>query len=114
MKNAFWPLTWAIAQLAALWFGFIEGMTGALNVAYFMAWLTAAISLFALSDRFADEVGKKPPALPAWFAAIYHVVTTFAFVWNGAMVTAIAFAVGVCIVWSARKNARDRAQSQAI
>lgn len=104
MKAIRWALINGCFALA-LWFGFVEGVAGAKNVAMFLAWLSAVLGMFCATDAAVEELRKKPRSVPQGVNTALDVAVAIFLVWFGAWLTAIAYTIGHSILLSAREKA---------
>jgi len=79
---------------ASVYYGFFEGVEGALNIAYFYAWLCSIVSLLATEEtvKALAEKGKKP-SVPKWINAVFDISISCVFVWFGAWVTGLFYMI---------------------
>lgn len=115
MKNQIWRTTrYFIINavfVAALYYGYVEGVDGAENLALFMGWITAILGIFVLlsaaADRkkFAEIVYKNNylPPVPLWFDVIFDLGVAAVFAWNAHYVLAVLYMFSIV----AGKEMRD-------
>lgn len=72
----------------ALYFGFIEGIAGAYNIAMFIAWFSIVVSWFAPMEKLAFANKSKKRAVPQWLNALTDLSVVTILAWHGAMITA--------------------------
>lgn len=105
MKTLRWfVINGAVACLA--YFGFIQGLDGAANVAMVILWLTIALSPFVLMDKLADELRSRPE----WFKAVdtvYDITMTVFLLWIGMMWTGVFYLIHTMLVAGARYSTRN-------
>lgn len=84
MKLAKWVLINS-ALLAMMWFGLVEGVEGALNIALLMSWLTVIISLFCLSDSVIKKMleDKTTRTVNKYISILFDLLVASAFAWHG-------------------------------
>ena len=95
MKKFLWWLAINGGFAAAVWFGVVGGVEGALHVAKFWVFAVAVpMGLLGLTDALQKWLAAAPQHRPAQHAA-QRVIGWFAlgaFVWGGHVVTAVAWA----------------------
>ena len=87
----------SIAPLA--YFGFIEGVQGAANVAMVMLWLAICITPFALTDNITKMLQSKPQ----WkkhVATAYDIAMCFFLLWIGMMWTGVFYLIHSILISS--------------
>lgn len=89
--------------VACMYLGFYEQHEGAYNVAMFMAWIAIVLSPLMLMGDVLKAMNKKGRSMPAWISISFDIMVVLAFVWFGALVTAIFYAIHIFITegaWS--------------
>lgn len=96
----------------AIWFGLILGftfdITGAYNVVLFILWFVSIISLTFLMPDFLKEIAKdyRPSKLRnLWQVSSWAIVGFL--VWNGAILTGIAYVIALLISISAQSKMKE-------
>lgn len=75
----------------AIYFGLFLGITGAENLALFMAWITGILGTLLLIGLALDKDGameeslsrSEPSPVPFWFDFIFDIGVSLAFIWTG-------------------------------
>jgi len=98
-KIKWWLLN--IVFAIAIYLGFIDGIDGAKNIAYFIAWSSIVLSLFMFSDEVIDKMAKEKRSVPSWASALYDLSVTAVFVWFGAWVTGLFYLIHFVIIEAA-------------
>lgn len=92
-------LRWLLANgvfSACIYFGFIEGVDGAKNIALFLAWMTSIVSLFFYSDAVMKEIFKKQGALVnRTLDVIFDCCVLSVFLWYGYIVLSIFYFIQI-------------------
>lgn len=88
-------VVYAVMTIVCLWFGFVAGVNGALNVGLFLVWLQFVISLLNLSTEIrtkaiAQVARSRNPLEPIPLFFVLQLIIIGLLVWNGAWITAIA------------------------
>ncbi|MCB8748351.1 hypothetical protein LHU53_15730 [Rhodoferax sp. U2-2l] len=108
-KTAKRVLQWAIPNAlfgVALYFGVVEGVQGAANIAQFIIWFTFAISWVSLSDAFVRRVRAEGPSpIPASLGLSFDLAALALLLWYGWIFSAIALAVRTMLFLSIRHSA---------
>ena len=85
-------LNWAAvnsAMLASLYFGVIEGINGAQNLAYFITWIAIPASFVAYNDEAKTAIQKNGRTVPRVVTVITFLMCISTFVWFDSIVTGI-------------------------
>lgn len=105
MKFIRWALiNGAVAALA--YFGFVQGVEGAANVAIVMLWLTIVISPLALSKEMMAGLRQ----MPMWYKAVdtaYDISMTVFLLWIGMMWTGVFYLIHMLILASVRYSKKQ-------
>ena len=91
--------------LAALYYGLVHGVDGALNVGLFLAWLMFALSFGVFIPEAGEEIGEAP----VWAIArsvVFDIVAVALLAWHGWMITAAAVAWTTIIGFGAWSSSR--------
>jgi hypothetical protein len=108
-KTAKRVLQWAIPNAlfgVALYFGVVEGVQGAANIAQFFIWFTFAISFFCLSDDSVKRLrANGASTIPASLDLSFDLAALALLLWYGWIFSAIAWAVRITIFLSIRHRA---------
>lgn len=80
---------------ASLYFGFIEEIGGALNLAYFMAWWAIIVSFCAYSDDAKELMQETGRPVPEWFDVVFDLCVVAVLVWYGAIATGLFYAIHI-------------------
>jgi hypothetical protein len=87
--------------VTALYFGFIEQIGGAKNVALIYAWFCITISFLVQIDTIADSVAKEKHniiSVPLWINdCLDHFVVAF-FAWFGCWIIAIFYLIHIYLI----------------
>jgi hypothetical protein len=103
---------WAVTNglfLAVVYFGIVEGVQGARNVAVFFAWFAFAISLLGLSKEVRSDAFKRGPSVPLGVSAAVDFVALGIFLWHGWFVTGSAWLIHALLMYSAYEQAAKEA-----
>lgn len=92
--------TWFVVNvsfMAALWFGHVEGVDGAKNLATFWTWFSFTITLFYF--LYIDKIKKllKRPT-PAWLSVLINVSITAFFVWHAYYITGFLWLIRLLVI----------------
>ena len=85
---------WALINglfAACLYYGFIENIDGAYNVAMFLAWATVITSLFVSSDGVVKKMKDGGRSVTMGIDVLFDTVVILVFAWFGAWVTATGY-----------------------
>lgn len=94
-------ITWVALNaifLLAIWFGVIQGNDGALNLAYFMAWLTVFSGFLCMSPGLMHKIREKGRSVPAPIDIGFDFLVLGIFAWHGSFVTAAFYFIHICCV----------------
>lgn len=100
MKNIQWVLVNG-AFAACLYFGYIEGVEGALRVAFFLAWFAIICSLPTASEEVRKKMRENGRTIPAWVSVPFDIAVTVVFVWFGAWVTGAFYVLHILLLHAA-------------
>lgn len=81
------------AFAVCLWFGIIEGISGAANVALFIAWIAIVTSLFACSKDVIEKLAQRGRTVPMWIDQSFDLMVVAFLVWHGWWATAIGYVI---------------------
>ena len=102
---------------AAIWtgliLGFIFGINGAANVVLFVLWFVSILSFVLLIPDFLKELAKnykESKLRNVWKASAFAIVGFL--VWNGAIVTAVAYTIGILISIMAHAKMKEMKNEQ--
>ena len=88
MKRVFeWLLINGVLAIA-LYFGFVEGVEGAYNVAMLVTWFTIITSPFYFADEMIQKMRKKGRSVPKLISLAFDFSVLFFLAWHGAAATA--------------------------
>lgn len=90
-----------------LWFGIIEGISGAANVAIVWIWVVFATSLFLLYDEAIASYRKNGKLLPLWVDQVFDLCVILFLVWNGWIASGIAYLIHTAFIAVAHRKAFD-------
>ena len=93
--------------MVSLYYGYYEHISGAENLALFIAWFAFFGSLFILNDTVRNKVKEIGFTVPAWLDTGLDILATAIFVWNGAVITGIAYLIHIILII----NLRDEVKS---
>jgi len=83
----------------SLYFGLVEGIQGAANIAQFYIWFVSLVSLVCLSDKFVRERQKKGDfIMSAWLATPQNLAVLALLLWYGWTWSAGAYLVKIILV----------------
>ena len=83
---------------AALYFGLVKGVDGAVNIVQFYIWFHLILSLLTLSDDVIQAVRKNgSPSVPKWMNAAFDLCTIAMLVWYGWAWTAGAYTLSAIL-----------------
>jgi len=92
----------------SLYFGYVEGIDGFVNVALFIAWLAVIVSPFTLAKPVLKEIlNQGGPAMSDHVEGVFDIAVIVVFVYFGAWVTGAFYAVHAIIIQTGRKEMRD-------
>lgn len=90
-------LSWLVTVTlfnVALYFGLVQGIQGAANIAQFYIWFAFLFSWFALSDLCVRDVQKKGLlGIPEWIFGLQNFTVLAALLWFGWIWCAVAWLV---------------------
>jgi hypothetical protein len=93
------------AFAAALWFGIVEGVDGAANLAMAWAWFLAVVSLCVSDDAIAKTRNRFPtPAIPETINVAYDLAIIGFMFWHDWMVTGGSYALHMIMMAGARQK----------
>jgi len=93
--------------IACLYYGYFKGIEGAENVALFLAWFLNVISWFMLSEDGIEIVRKNPPLIPKTIDVPLDMAIVGVFVWSGALITGVFYALHILIILFALDKAKE-------
>jgi len=100
------------AFAASIYLGFFEGVEGAKNIAYFWAWFTIVVSVFALTEHAQAQFKKDGRSVPIRVVGTLKALFTLVLVYSGALVTGVFYAISSLIFVAGIKEAfKERGQS---
>ena len=110
-------ILWIIANfgmIAALWFGLVEGIDGALNIGILMVWFATLTSFFMLNEKVTDDLIKKQGgrSVPDWVSWASGVTVVLILTWHGWLWTAGAFLLAAFVQQGALTQSRRRLDDQ--
>lgn len=92
-------LRWILANgllFAAFYFGLVENIKGALNLAMGMAWICIFFSFFSYSQTMLDYLAEsKYPSVPYWLDCTYDFSLVGFLFWHGCWITAVGWIVNM-------------------
>lgn len=97
-------IRWALlngAVAAFAYFGFVQGVEGAANVAMVMLWVTIAISPIAISEKISSELREQR----YWYKVVdtaYDISMTVFLLWIGFMWTGVFYMIHMLLIAAAR------------
>ncbi len=94
------------AFIALLYFGFIEEIDGAYNVAMFFAWVTIAVSVISISDSIIKEKAKEGFLVPAWVDVSLDIGVVIFLAWFGAWFTCIFWVMHIACMLHIREEVK--------
>jgi len=110
-------LKWlAIATVVdlSLYFGLVEGIQGAANIAQFYIWFVSVLSLFALSDKCVRDFQQKGlPITSDWLVTPHNFAVLALLLWYGWIWSACAWTVKIIFTSRFRKPLPPAAPSAA-
>lgn len=109
MKALLWTLVNG-AMIAALWFGLVEGIDGALNVGLVMVWFAIVTSLFMLSSEVTGKLIREHGgrSVPDWLNWVSDIAVILILAWHGWLWTAGFFLFAAFIQQGALTQAKER------
>lgn len=96
MRAVLWVVVNAIFS-GLLYYGIVEGVTGARNVALFVAWFTFVASFSALSQSAIRAMKDARPSVPVWLDRSFDVAVAGFLLWHGYWFTGTAYAVSLVL-----------------
>lgn len=94
--------------ITALYYGFIVGVAGALNIAVFMGWFVAILSWFYASDEVIDTLAKKGLVVSKELDFLFDLGITLTFVYFGHFVLSFFYLLGAIIQYGAKCKAEEK------
>jgi len=94
--------------ITALYFGFIVGVTGALNIAVFMGWFVAILSWAYLSDEVINTLAEKGVLVPKELDFLLDLGITLTFVYFGHFVLSFFYLAGAILQFGAKGKAEEK------
>ena len=85
-----------------LYFGLVEDVNGAINVALFIAWFHVFVGIMCVSETVAVEIRKNKRTVPFEFDITYDLLVTLAFLWHGYWVVGVLYLLASLLVEGAR------------
>ena len=112
-RAALWTLMNG-GMLAALWYGFVEGVQGAQNVGLLLAWVTIITSLFAVSENIADDLVRRHGGMsvPMWISWLLDFAVVTLLSWHGWMWTAGFYLFAALVLHGCISLAQERARKR--
>ncbi len=86
------------AFAACLWFGLVEQVQGAANIAFFCAWLVSISSLFLLHKDSVQMLKDNGVVIPLFADQLFDYCVVVFLVWHSCFVTAAAYTVHALMV----------------
>lgn len=110
---------WSVAELVhwgVLYGAFVVPLDGAMYALKFITWVTAAASLFILTEAFIAVQVKKPPEprVRVWLTTVKAWVTLAALVWFGHIFSGIAWMVAMLMAYTHREEVRTRRAAEQV
>jgi len=88
-----------------LYFGFIEGIEGAVNVVIFIAFAYMIFSLFLFNadvqKAIKEKLEKDGVSVPRWIDIVFDISATLFLIWHGAIFTGIAYGIHTILIAAA-------------
>lgn len=100
MKSAKWVLINGLLGIC-LYFGYVEEVEGAKNIALFIAWLAIVSNIlmfFIDSDKMVLQMKEEGRSVPSFISITYSLLVTGFLLWFGASVTGVFYFVKISIV----------------
>ena len=91
---------------AMVWFGLVNGVVGARNIAIFAAWFCFVVSLLMLGSEAQKNVAKsnyKQP-VPPWLDRIFDSYISAMFIWYGFWLTGLVYFVHMLFLCTFYEN----------
>jgi hypothetical protein len=103
-KSTLQWLAFATVFNLSLYFGLVEGIQGAANIAQFYIWFFSVLSLFALSDKCVRDVQQKAnPLISLWLVNPQNLAVLALLLWYGWIWSACAWMVKIILSSRFRK-----------
>jgi len=118
MKLAKWTLINGLFVIC-LYFGYVEGVEGARNVALFYAWFVILTWFFVAlvnADEMVLRLKEDGRSAPRFIFIALHLLITACFAWFGAWITAIFYILHVVIgetLWSKSQEIKEEKSENA-
>ena len=95
-------VAWNAVFVSCLYFGLIREVSGAVNVALFIAWLHVLIGLFSLSESVAEELRNSKRIVTKEIGLFFDVSSAFVFLWYGHWIIGTLFLLASLMIEHAR------------
>lgn len=107
------------AYLACLWYGAVEGVQGAYNVALFLSWVLICASAIVLSKDARSKCAEKTlnRMIPQWFDHLLDLTILGFMVWHGWIYTPIGWVfhmMMVALIYERRKELIAEREKEAV
>ena len=91
---------------ASIYYGYVEGIEGAENLALLIAWFCIIVSFFCISDQVVEAAAKSPSVIPRWIDTPFDLAVVGAFAWFGGFWTAGFYILHMFLCLNLRENAK--------
>ena len=91
--------------VVSLYFGFIEGVQGASNVAHLIGWFTAIVQLVYLSDKAVEMLLKVDMPVSKEVDALFDILVVCTFAYFGSIILAGLYLFGTILAYQAKEKA---------
>ena len=97
---------------ASLYYGYVESVEGAENIALAIAWFIIIVSWLALSDEFVQQLRKNPSITPKWIDQPFDLAVASIFFWFGAEWTGAFYLLHIILFIGAQEKAKEPANNE--